>query len=206
LKLALVDRRRERSLPRTRLAVRLAVLELGVIALLGALALASSGAAWLVPVLIAMPLVGVELWFDIRSLSRRLVPELAGAVGISAVVASIAVTGGETWRAAAALWIVLAARALASIPYVRTQILRLRRGSSGLVATDLFQVAAALVAFVAVAIDSRLLLGAVSVAVLASVQSIALRRDHIPPAKVIGLRQLAAGLAVVSFTAIGVLA
>ena len=206
LKLAVVDRRRHRTLPRTRLATRIAAVELVVLVALGVAALWSAGTEWLVPVLIAVPLVAVELWFDIRSRSRRLVPELAGAVGIAAVAASITVAGDEGWRLAVALWMVLAARAVASIPYVRTQIVRTRRGSSPLVTTDLFQVAGAAFGFAAVAVDTRVLLGAIVVAALALGQSIAIRRGHIPPVKVIGLRQMAAGLAVVAATAVGVLA
>ncbi len=205
LKLAVVDRRRHRSLPRTRLATRIAAIELAVLVALGASALWSAGADWLVPVLIAVPLVAVELWFDIRSRSRRLVPELAGAVGIAAVAASITVAGGEGWRLAVAVWMVVAARAVASIPYVRTQILRMRRGSSPLGTTDLFQLAGVALAGAAVAVDTRALVGAVTVAALAVAQSIAIRREHIPPVKVIGIRQMAAGLAVVAGTAIGVL-
>jgi hypothetical protein len=206
LKLAAVDRRRHRSLPRTRLATSVAAVELGLLGLLGAAALWSAGAAWLLPVLIAAPLVAVELWFDIRSRSRRLVPELAGAIGIAAVAAAITVAGGGAWRLAIAVWMVLAARAVASIPYVRTQIVRVRRGASPLGMTDLFQVAGAALGFVAVAVDSGVVVGALAVAVLAVAQSIAIRRNHIPPVKVIGLRQMAAGLVVVATTAVGVLA
>lgn len=206
LKLAVADRRRHRSLPRTRLATRIAAIELGLLGLLGVSALWSAGAEWLIPVLVAGPLVAVELWFDIRSRSRRLVPELAGAVGIAAVAASITIAGGEGWRLALAVWMVLAARAVVSIPYVRTQIVRMRRGSSPLGMTDLFQLAGAVVGFAAVAVDTRLLVGAAAVAALAVAQSIAIRREHIPAVKVIGVRQMAAGLVVVATTAIGVLA
>ncbi len=93
LKLALVDRRRRRSLPRTRLATRIAAVQLVVLAALGLIALRSAGADWLAPVLIAVPLVALELWFDIRSRSRRLAPELAGSIGIASVVAAITVAG-----------------------------------------------------------------------------------------------------------------
>lgn len=206
LKLAVVDRRRHRSLPRTRLATRIAAIELCLLALIGASALRAAGAAWLVPVLIAVPLVTVELWFDIRSRSRRLVPELAGAIGITAVAASVTVAGGASWRLAVAVWMVLAARAVASIPYVRTQIMRTRRGSSPLGTTDLFQLAGAAFGLAAVAVDTQVFAGAIAVAVVAAAQSAAIRRDHIPPVKVIGLRQMAAGLAVVTATAVGVLA
>lgn len=206
LKLAVVDRRRMRSLPRTRLAARIAAVELGLLGALGASALWSAGFQWLVPVIIATPLVAVELWFDIRSRSRRLVPELAGAIGISAVAASITLAGGASWRLAVASWMILAARAVASIPYVRTQIVRTRRGSSPLRSTDLFQLLGATIGFAAVAVSTKTLVGAVAVAVLAGAQAMTLRRTHIPPVKVIGLRQMAGGLAVVAATAIGALA
>jgi len=204
VKLALVDRRRGRFLRRTRLAIRVAVVELATLTVLGVVALGAVGPGWLVPVIVAMPLVGVELWFDIRSRSRRLVPELAGAIGIAAVAASIVVAGGEAWRLAVAIWMVLAARAVASIPYVRAQIVRTRRGSAPLGATDGSQVIGAIVAMAAVAVDARALVGAAAVVVVAVAQSIAVRRTHIAPVKVIGIRQMVAGLAIVAATAIGV--
>lgn len=205
LKLALVDRRRHRSLPRTRLAERIAASELGLIVLLALIALWSAGAGWLVPVVFAVPLVGVELWYDVRSRGRRLVPELAGAIGIGAVVAAIAIASGEGRRLALALWMVLAARAVGSIPYVRAQIVRMRRGRAPLGATDLLQLVSVAVAFAAVTVDPRVLVGAVGVTVVAAAQSIAVRRERIAPVKIIGLRQMAAGLAVVALTAAGVL-
>jgi hypothetical protein len=206
LKLALVDRRRNRNLPRTRLATRIASVELAALGLLGVATLWSVGVDWLVPVLIAVPLVAVELWFDIRSRGRRLIPELAGAAGITAVAAAITLAGDEGWWLAIALWMVLTARAVASIPYVRTQIVRTRRGPSPLRSTDLFQLAGAALAFAAVAVDSRVLVGAVAVALLALAQSLAVRRQNIPAVKVIGIRQMVGGLAVVAATAVGVLA
>src|SRR5688572_18693387 len=55
LKLAMVDRRRRRRLPRTRLATRVALVELVVLA--GAVAVAGSAAgwAWLLPFAVATP-------------------------------------------------------------------------------------------------------------------------------------------------------
>jgi hypothetical protein len=206
LKLAVVDRRRHRSLPRTLLATRIATVEFCLLALLGLAALWSAGPAWLVPVFIAGPLVAVELWFDIRSRSRRLVPELAGAIGITAIAASVTVAGGGSWRLAIAVWMVLAARAMASIPYVRTQIVRTRRGSSPLGTTDLFQLAGAAIGCAAVAVDTQVFAGAVAVALVAAAQSLAVRRQHIPPVKMIGMRQMAAGMAIVIATTVGVLA
>jgi YwiC-like protein len=93
LKLVLVDRRRHRWLPRTRLAACVAAAEVFGLVVLGLLAVAAGGWSWLVPVALALPLFAVELWFDVRSRGRRLVPELCGGVGIAAASAAIVVAG-----------------------------------------------------------------------------------------------------------------
>jgi len=203
LKLALVDRRRRRSLPRTALATKLAAVELVAIGGLASFALLGAGWGWLVPVVVALPLVAIELWFDVRSRSRRLVPELCGAVGIAAVAAAIVLAGDGDPALATAAWMVLAARAVASIPYVRTQIDRMHDRHGSVRAADAFSGFALMVALVAVAVDRDVLLGTVAIATLVVVQSVALRRDRIAPVKVIGLRQMAAGVAVVTATWIG---
>jgi YwiC-like protein len=204
LKLALVDRRRGRTLPRTKLAWLIVLAELTLLAGAVSVALAAAGWTWLIPFAVAAPLFSVELWFEVRSRGRRLVPELSGAVGITAASAAIVVAAGEPAGLAVAIWTVLAARALASIPYVRTQVLRLRHDMP-LGATDAFQVAGAVIAVAASAIDHRIVVGGVAVVVLALLQMATLRRP-IPPVKILGLRQMAAGLAVVAATAAGVFA
>lgn len=202
LKLVLVDRWRGRWLPRTGLAARIAAAELAALVALGALAVALAGPAWLVPVACAAPLVAVELWFDMRSRSRRLTPELCGALGVSAVAAAVALAGGAPGRLAAALWVVLAARAVATIPAVRVQIVRLRRGTGSVAASDGAGAAGVAVALVAVALDPEVAGGAVAVAAIGALQAVWVRRPPVP-AKVLGFRQLALGLAVVAATAVG---
>ena len=113
------------------------------------------------------------------------------------------IAGGEPADLAFAVWAVLAARALASIPFVRTQILRLRHATP-VGATDLFQVAAVMAALAAPVIDDRVVVGTAAVVLLAAVQTGALRRP-VPAAKVLGPRQMAMGLTVVAATAFGVL-
>ena len=203
LKLALVDRRRHRSLPRTALATKIAVVELVAIAGLATFALVTAGSDWLVPVAAALPLVAVELWFDVRSRSRRLVPELCGAVGIAAVAAVIVIAGDGDARLAVAAWMILAARAFASIPYVRTQIDRTRHGAGSVGTADAFSGVALMVAAGAPFVDDQVVLGTCTVVLLILLQSVALRREHIAPVKVIGLRQMAAGIAVVAATWVG---
>lgn len=203
LKLVLVDRHRHRALERDHLARRVVAAEVAVLLALVAVARIDAGADWIAPFAIALPLFAVELWFDARSRSRRLVPELCGAVGISAVAASIALAGGESAALAAALWLVLAARAIASVPFARVQVLRLRAVPSPPRASDLAQLAGVAVAAIAVAVDDAVLAGAVAVLIVALAQR-AWSRGAARPAKVVGFAQLGFGLAVVIATAIGV--
>ena len=78
MKLVLVDRRRDRSLPRTQLALRVAIVEVLLIVVLVVLvvvaALTATATSWWIPALVAAPLVAIELWYDMRSRGRRLVP------------------------------------------------------------------------------------------------------------------------------------
>ena len=203
MKVVLVDRHRRRELERDHLARRVVGLELALLLALVVVAIVDAGFDWFVPFAIALPLFAVELWFDTRSRSRRLVPELCGAIGISAVAASIAVAGGESAALAAALWLVLAARAIASVPFARVQVLRLRAVPPSPRTSDLAQVAGIMVAIVAVAVEPAVLVGAIAVAMVALVQ-FAWSRGPARPAKAVGFSQLGFGLVVVVATAIGV--
>ena len=204
LKVVAVDLRRGRWLDRSRLALRIAIAELIVLGACVAIAIVRAGWSWLAPVAIAAPLIVVEVSFDIRSRSRRLVPELCGAAGITAVAASIVLASGRDAALAAGVWLVLAARALGSITFVRVQIQRLRRGHASVWPSDLAQVAAVAVAATAVLADQRLMLGAVGVVLLAAAQTVWVRLAPIP-AKRLGLRQMALGMALVTVSAVGVL-
>lgn len=203
-KLVAVDIRRGRWLDRSRLALRIAIVETVVLAAAVAVAIALAGWVWLAPVLVAGPLVAIELSFDIRSRGRRLVPELCGAVGIAAVAASIVLAGDRRAGLAIGVWLVLAARAIGAIPFVRVQIFRLRRGQGPVWQSDLAQVAGVAVVTLAMIADRRLLAGASGVLLLALAQSVWVRQAPIP-AKRLGLRQMAIGIALVAVTAVGVL-
>lgn len=204
LKLVAVDLRRGRWLARSRLALRIAIVELILLGSSVAVAVALAEWSWLAPVVVAGPLFAIELSFDVRSRGRRLVPELCGAVGITAMAASIVLAAGRSTALAVGLWLVMAARAVGSIPFVRVQIVRLRHGEGPVGRSDLAQVVSVAVATAAVIPDRRLLLGLVGVVMLAAAQSVWVRRAPIP-AKQVGLRQMAVGLALVAVTAVGVL-
>ena len=202
LRVALVDRHRHRTLDRTRLARRVALIEgAALVALVGAAALSSPHPFWW-PVIVAAPLVGVELWFDARSRSRRLVPELAGAIGVSAAAAVIVVAGGHDTTEAIGAWLILAARSVTAIPYVRSQIARLHHRPRTPRLEVVADAAAIGLASTAVAVHQAFLAGAVAVAAVVVVQRATARTPA--PAKVLGMRQTALGVLVVTAAALGV--
>jgi hypothetical protein len=203
LKLVAVDRWRHRRLPRTVLAVRVAGTELLLLGLLAAGVALRTGRGWWAPLLAAIPLVAVEMWFDMRSRSRRLVPELCGAIGIASVAAAIARAGGANWPVSIGLWAVLAARSVATVPCVRAQVLRLK----GRQARTLGAVGAGAVALAMVvgAWSAGLVPLAPVVALVALVtwELWSLHRPP-PPVAVLGASQVALGLVLVLVTAIAV--
>jgi hypothetical protein len=204
IKVVLVDRWRHRWLDRSRYAARVAVVEVAVIVGLAVLvALGAHGTFWM-PFAAAAPLVAVEMWFDMRSRSRRLIPELAGTVGIGSVAAAIALADGVDARIASGLWCVVAARGVAAIPYVRTQVFRLHNRPHRRWHSDVAQLVAVLAVAVGWALDAVRGASVVAIAVLASVNVAAVRLNP-RPAKVIGLQQMLFGFVVVGLTATAVL-
>jgi YwiC-like protein len=75
------------------------------------------------PLAVAAPLAAIQIYFDFARQSRKLAPELAGAVGISCSAAIIALAGGWTFPEAMAIWAVLIGRSVPSIFYVRERLL-----------------------------------------------------------------------------------
>ena len=131
-------------------------------------------------------------------------PSCAERVGVAAAAASIVSAGGRSSNVAYAVWLVLAARVVGAIPFVRVQVQRLRRGSAPVRQSDVAQVASVAVASAAALIDKQLIVGLIGIVGLALVQSVWVRVAPVP-AKVLGLRQMALGLALVAVTATGVL-
>jgi hypothetical protein len=205
LKLVLVDRWRGRWLERTRVAARITTVELVVlVALVVVAALGADERFWL-PLLAAAPLVAIELWFDMRSRSRRLLPELTGTVGIGSVAAAIALADGAATAMALGLWVVVAARGAAAIPYARTQVFRTRGRPHHLWHNDLAQGLAVVAVTVAWVADAMPLAAAVAIIAVAVFNLCAVRVTP-RPAKIIGLQQMFFGIAVVVVTAVSVLA
>jgi hypothetical protein len=201
LKVVLVDRWRHRSKPRTRLAARILLAELFVIVALVVLASAGAERIFWGPLVIAAPLVLLELYYDMRSRGRRLVPELAGTIGIGSVAAATALAGGAETDIALSLWCVIAARSIAAIPYVRTQVLRTRTTPPPLWPSDLAQLCGAAVAVTGWAFAAVPVAAAGLIVVLGLLNIVLVRRP--PRAAVqIGIQQLVVGVVVIAVTAI----
>jgi hypothetical protein len=203
LRVVLVDRRRGNRRDRTVLAGRILAAEAAVLVGLATGATLLGDPRWWWAVAAAAPLVALELWFDVRSRSRRLVPELAGAVGVCASAAAVVLAGGGDASLAVAVALIPAARAVTSIPHVRALIARLHHRQGGLRTALAADAAATAIAVGAIAVDPRSALGAAAVGVAIAFQRLGARLP-IPPPKIIGLRQMALGFAVVAATAVGV--
>jgi len=135
-----------------------------------------------------------------RSRSRRLLPELCGAVGIASAAAAIARAGGAGWSVSIGLWLVLAARSTASVPFARAQVRRIRGHATRPGGVDLAQ-SAALAAVVA-----GWAVGAVPMAAVAAIGIVAAGqaswvRLRPPPVTVLGIAQVLIGVAIVLATA-----
>lgn len=206
LKFVMVDRRRHRWYERSRLATQFVLWEsVLVIGLAVAATAGSPTRLFWAPLAVAAPMVAVQLWFDMHSHSRRLAPELLGAVGISSVVAAIALVGGRPAALAVGLWVVLAARAVAAVPYARAQVFRGRGLPAARGLSDLAQGLSVLAVTGAWRFADVPAAPVVAIAVVSAFNLVAVRRP-VRPVRVIGLQQMVFGLAIVAVTAIALLA
>jgi hypothetical protein len=207
-RLVLVGRRHAADRPttasgveRSRLAARVATVELAAMVLAVVLTvLLAADPWWWLPMVVAAPLFVLALWFDMRSLSRHLVPEIVGSVAVASVAAMGARAGGAPWPLAVSAWIILIARIASSIPHVRAQVQRIHGRRAPVSPTIVGDVAALAAALIAVVVEPNVVLGAAAIVGLIVVQRITLARPP-RPAKVLGLRQMVLGFGVVGATA-----
>ena len=195
LKVALKDWRSRRTYDRTRWAMRFALVY-GVVALLSfGLALAQTDACFYAPLLLAMPMAGVQLLYESRYRGRELIPEVFGALALAATAPAILIAGGQPPALALLLWALLGLRIVSSLLYVRTKLRRLR----GKLVSRWPTIAvhgAALLAVVALA-SAGSVSGWVVVAMLVlmsrAVYGLYYATDSVRP-KTIGLQELAYGI------------
>ena len=204
LKIVLGDLWRNRWLERSGVAARVASIEVFLFIALIVYAIFEAENNFLIPLLIALPLVAIQLYFDIRSKSRRLLPELCGTVGIGSVASAIVLANGVANTTAYALWIVVATRGVAAIPYARTQVFRKRGRPVKVWHSDLAQLFAGVSVIIAYLFHIVPLAPTIAIVIIAIFNIIAIRNTPLP-AKIIGLQQMFFGITLVVITAIAVL-
>lgn len=122
-------RGRRRGSARSRAAGMVTISYAAIAAAAGTAAIALGGWHPVVPLVVLSPLAAVYLLLDTRNRARTLLPELAGPLALAGVAPTIALAAGWEWPNALALWVLLMARTIPSIFYVRAR-LRLERGRS----------------------------------------------------------------------------
>lgn len=204
LKIALKDRLRGRTYPRTKLAARFAALFGALAVVSGGLALLSARQNFLAPLLIAVPLALLQVGYAARSQGRALIPEISGAWALGASAALIGLAGGLPAGTAFLLWAIMAARALISIMYVRVRLRRARRESARIAGALILHVAALL------GFDLLWLMGVVGVAlpiafgVLLARAAKGLIAPVDVPTKVIGFMEMGYGVLIALLAAAAV--
>ena len=188
---------------RKQLASQVAIAELVAIgfALAGAAILARDS-NWIWPLVVAMPMFAIAFVYDLRSSSRHIVAEVIGSVAVASVAAMGTLAGGGSGALALGAWLILGARVFSSIPHVRAQIQRIHGREPASRPGIIGDLAAVWTAALAVLLEPSLTFGAAAIVVLVVVQRITLARPP-RPAKVLGVRQMILGFAVVGATALG---
>lgn len=194
LSLAAQDWRRGRRFPRTRSCEILAgtYAASAIAAFAGAFALA--GARPLALLAAVSPLIVVQLIHDFRRQSRHLLPEILGALGASALAASVAIAGGMTFAAALPFSLLAAARTIPSILFVRSAL----RGEGR--AGVLISHGVATLTVLALVLNDALPWGAVAACLMLTVRAIAGAPGNVS-AKGLGLREVFYGVATVLLVA-----
>ena len=121
VRIALADWRRGSAYPRTAAAWRFALLY-GATAAAGLVLAGWGEPGWWLPLAASAPLALTQLAYDARNRGRQLVPELLGGVALSSVVAAEMRAGGLRWGLCLAAWLLLAAKAVGAVLYVRTRL------------------------------------------------------------------------------------
>lgn len=208
LKLAIKDTRRGKKYPRTTWAIRFAAIHGAVALIAGILALVVADHLFLQPLLLAIPLALVQLYYDASNRGRDLTPELAGAVAVGAVAAMMALADGWQVDQSFALWGILVARIVGSIIYVRAR-LRLERGEQMDRLIPQITHSIGLVGVIGLFIAGLapvLAIVALVILLARSLHGLSKWRRPAPQAKIIGIQEVIFGALTVLLVGIGYLA
>lgn len=204
LKLALSDRRRGTRTARTALAEKLVLAYIALVLASAAIAVVLGGLRPLLPLAAVTPLALVQLAHDARLQGRRLAPELAGGAALASLAPALLLAGGWATAPALAAGVLMAAKASATVLYVRAR-LRLDRGQPGQGGVAVAgHVAAALVAVLLAAAGHSPWLGVAGTLGLTLRAAHGLSRFHrVVKPRVVGFQELGFGIAFTAALAAG---
>ncbi len=205
LELALRDHQRDKRYPRTIWAERFVIGYGGLALITAVLAFITTAHAFWQPIIIATPLALIQLSYDFKRRSRELVPEITGALALASVAPVLALADGWALDAAMAVWIILAARLIGTILYVRAR-LRLERGEDSAIAPAHLAhiVGLAAVSGLTVAdLAPWLVIPALIILLARSFYGLSSFRGPAPRAAIIGVQEVIFGIITVVLVALG---
>ncbi len=119
----LKDRRRGKTYARTVWAGRFTALFGGAAAIFLVTALLLGNTSFVAALGLALPFALIQVLHELRNQGRSLVAEVSGAAALAALAPAIVNVGGGTLATALGIWTVILVRMLVSIPYIRTRLL-----------------------------------------------------------------------------------
>ncbi len=205
LKLYVKDIRSQRIVPRTNAARRFVLIygSVAAIAFLATLIITRSLNP-LLPLIFALPLFLLQLTYDLRSQSRSATAEIAGTLATGAFASSIVMMQGWSLLPALGLWLVLSAKAVTAVLYVRARLRLEREKSAGVSLAIAAHVAAISLLIVTALVGLTRWTAPVAIGVLmvrAAVGLSSFRKSR--PPKIIGMQEIAYGLLFLLIIALG---
>lgn len=203
--LAIRDRKRGKRHPRTQWAERF-VIGYGFVAIFAfVLSILLTDHPFWHPLIIAIPLAVIQIWYDVQNRSRDVVAEIVGAIAVGAVAPMIALADGWKTDVAFALWGILMARIIGTILYVRAR-LRLERGESpSIIPAHVTHIAGLMGIAILASIDLSPWLAVVALILLLgrSLHGLSKYRFPAPRAAIIGIQEVVFGVITVVLVGIG---
>lgn len=204
LKVAVKDRLRGNRVPRSIWAEGFVLLYAILTLILVLPALLSGSRAFFVPIIAMLPFIALQTFYDFRNDSRAMLPELSGAIALSASAAAIAILGGWELLPAMMLSLLLIARAVPAILFVRSFFRKLRGKAASIPMTYGAHVLSILVIAVIAFVGSLPWLSVVAVIILLIRAYLTLNSSQAITPKILGFREMGFGVMTIALTVIGI--
>lgn len=206
LKIMLVDLRKHKIYLRTRQAAVFASLY-GALAAIAMFALLWRGESYaLIPLLPAYFVAALVVWhYDLAGNSRALTSEVLAAAVMAAFGFSICLTSGWEWKRAAALGVILLARSVPAVIYVRARLRQIKSGDNDYLFAIALHVIVLCAVLALVWLNLVPILSALAVLLLLIRAMYFLGMSTLVSPKIVGIQEVTIGLVYVALVAAGYL-